>query len=409
MEFATLVQGTMTVHQYAAKFIELSCFAAYLIPDEEKKARKYKQGLNEKLYERVVGFQIRNFSKLVDKAIVFERSLQRSFALHNQRRKTISSGHHSGMDQGTWKNRNEGRKRDYANHCGKLDYYLRDFPLQLDSNRPPPPRVEGTVQGNIQRTTVPAQVFALTPGEDEDRNNTLSLFSNNATVLFDSEVTHSFISMTYSQLCTLETEKLKSKLVVATPTRNSVVSDKILPGCPLSIEGRLMPADLIVSNMIEFDVILGMDSLACYHPNIDCFKKEVVFRPPKESEFRFTGSKVRLHPPIISVIQVGKLLRDGCQGFLAYVVEAPKEELKLEKIPVVREYLEIFPEDLPRFPLEREVEFTIELVPGTAPLSKVPYRMAPSELVELKEQLQDLLDKSFIRPSVTPWELQLSL
>ncbi|XP_041026968.1 uncharacterized protein LOC121267172 [Juglans microcarpa x Juglans regia] len=98
MEFATLVQGTMTVHQYAARFTELSRFATYLIPDEEKKARKFEQGLNEKLYVRVVGFQIRNFSELVDKATVFERTLQRSVAMHEQRKMTTPTGYQSGMD-----------------------------------------------------------------------------------------------------------------------------------------------------------------------------------------------------------------------------------------------------------------------------------------------------------------------
>ena len=118
---------------------------------------------------------------------------------------------------------------------------------------------------------------------------------------------------------------------------------------------------------------------------------------------------MRLHPPIIFVIQVGKLLRDGCQGFLACVVEAPKEELKLEQIPVVCEYPEVFPKDLSGLPPEREVEFAIELVPGTTPLSKAPYRMTPSELVELNEQLQDLLDKGFIRPSVSTLGISSSL
>ncbi|KAF5472247.1 hypothetical protein F2P56_008983 [Juglans regia] len=142
--------------------------------------------------------------------------------------------------------------------------------------------------------------------------------------------------------------------------------------------------------MIEFDVILGMDWLASYHASIDSHSRQ------------FAGLKVRLHPPIISAVQVGKLLHDGCQGFLACVVEAPKEELKLEQIPVVSDYQEIFLEDLSGLPPEREVEFAIELVPSTAPILKAPYRMAPSKLVELKEQLQDLLDKDFIRPSVSP-------
>jgi hypothetical protein len=76
---------------------------------------------------------------------------------------------------------------------------------------------------------------------------------------------------------------------------------------------------------------------------------------------------------------------------------------EIQDIPVVCEFLDVFPEDLPRLPLERDVEFVIELKPGTAPISIRSYRMPPNELVELKTQLQDLLEKGFIRPSSSPW------
>ncbi|XP_035542104.1 uncharacterized protein LOC118344812 [Juglans regia] len=275
----------MTVHQYAARFTELSRFATYLIPDEEKKARKFEQGLNEKLYVRVVGFQIRNFSELVNKATVFERTLQRSAAMHEQRKRTTPTGYQSGMDQGPWKRRSEGSssgKRPVPSNqqpyqcrtcnqvhfgecrkgaglcfrCGKSGHYIRDCPMQNRSNQtfiPPPQRNEVSAQGSNQRPTAPARVFALTPGEVEGRNDVIT-----------------------------DAERLRNKLVVATPTRNSVVCSEMLPGCPLSIEGRLMPADLIVFHMVGFDVILGMDWLASYHASIDCAKKEVVFRPPNE-------------------------------------------------------------------------------------------------------------------------------
>ena len=75
----------------------------------------------------------------------------------------------------------------------------------------------------------------------------------------------------------------------------------------------------------------------------------------------------------------------------------------MEKIPVVREFLDVFPEELPNIPLEREVDLSIEIVPGTALVSRAPYRMAPTELKELKTQLHELLDKGFIRSSVSPW------
>ena len=85
------------------------------------------------------------------------------------------------------------------------------------------------------------------------------------------------------------------------------------------------------------------------------------------------------------------------------MVDTRKEVLKLDDIPIVREFLDVFPEELPGIPVDREIEFSIDLLPGTSPISKAPYRMAPIELKELKEQLQELLDKGYIRPSASPW------
>ncbi|XP_035546600.1 uncharacterized protein LOC108993896 [Juglans regia] len=293
----------MTVHQYAARFTELSRFATYLVPDEEKKAHKFEQRLNEKLYVRVVGFQIRNFSELVNKATIFERTLQRSVALHEQRKRTTPTGYQSGMDQGPWKRRSEGSnsgKRPVPSNqqpyqcrtcnqvhsgecrkgaglcfrCGKSGHYIRDCPMQNRSNQtfiPPPQRNEVSARGSNQRPTAPARVFALTPGEVEGRNDVIT-----------------------------DAERLRNKLVVATPTGNSVVCSEMLPGCPLSIEGRLMPADLIVFHMVGFDVILGMDWLASYHASIDCAKKEVVFRPPNEEMEKKTDTSSTVDQLLVS-------------------------------------------------------------------------------------------------------------
>jgi hypothetical protein len=97
------------------------------------------------------------------------------------------------------------------------------------------------------------------------------------------------------------------------------------------------------------------------------------------------------------------MLQKRCMGFLAYVIDSNAKEENLEDIPIVKEFPDVFPEDLPSLPLDRKIKFSIELVPGIGPLSKAPYRMAPTELRELKLQLQDLLDKGFVRPSVSLW------
>ena len=129
-----------------------------------------------------------------------------------------------------------------------------------------------------------------------------------------------------------------------------------------------------------------MDWLASYHASVDCFGKRVTFSILGLLEFSFEGKHVDRPLRMISTLRASSLLRKGCQGFLAYVVNE-ENDLKLEEILIVRDYLDVFLEDLPGLPPEREVEFTIDLAPGTTPISKAPYRMAPLEFKELKIQL----------------------
>ena len=119
-------------------------------------------------------------------------------------------------------------------------------------------------------------------------------------------------------------------------------------------------------------------------------------------EVNFRGIRRELSSSIISTIAAQKMLHKGCQGYLDYVVEIGKEGTLVDEIIVVREFPDVFPDDI-ALPLEREVEFTIDLILGTEPISIPPYRMAPVELRELKAQLEELLSKGFIRPSISPW------
>ncbi|GKF33116.1 hypothetical protein Tco_0106316, partial [Tanacetum coccineum] len=102
-----------------------------------------------------------------------------------------------------------------------------------------------------------------------------------------------------------------------------------------------------------------------------------------------------------------KYMERGFPIFLAHVtakeVEDKSEKKRLKDIPIVQDFPEVFPEDLPSLPPTRQVEFQIDLVPGVAPVVRAPYRLAPSEMKELSEQLKELSDKGFIRPSSSPW------
>ena len=110
-----------------------------------------------------------------------------------------------------------------------------------------------------------------------------------------------------------------------------------------------------------------------YHASVDCFRKEVVFRSPGEPKFQFMGSRIHALPRVISTLQVKRLLRKGYQGYLAHVVGTRKEVLKLDNIPIVREFPDVFLEDLPGILVDREIEFSIDVLPRISPISEAPY------------------------------------
>ena len=155
--------------------------------------------------------------------------------------------------------------------------------------------------------------------------------------------------------------------------------------------------------MRDFDVVLNMDWLSRHRATLDCYKKEVKLHRLGILEVKFKGIHREVFSSMISAMAAQRMLRKGCQGYLAYVVETRKEGALVYEIPVVREFLDAFPNYIAGLPPDREVEFTIELIPGIEPISIPPYSMAPVELRELKAHVEELLSKGFIRPSISPW------
>ena len=135
---------------------------------------------------------------------------------------------------------------------------------------------------------------------------------------------------------------------------------------------------------------------------VDCDKNIVLLKCPDLSKVTVQGIRFEPIPKVILAMEAQRFLRKGCEAFLALILDSKREQVNFENIPVIREFPDVFPEELPGVPLEREVDLSIEVVQGTTPISRAPYRMAPIELKELKTQLQKLLDKGFIRPSVSP-------
>ncbi|KAL8099363.1 hypothetical protein AgCh_031855 [Apium graveolens] len=128
-----------------------------------------------------------------------------------------------------------------------------------------------------------------------------------------------------------------------------------------------------------------MDWLACHNAQIDCANKKVKLRTAENATVMFKGEKQR--KKFLTVMKTKRLRRQGCEMYIAYVLNTEKGSPKIEDIPVVCEFSDVFPDELPGLPPYREIEFTIDLAPGTDAVSKAPYRMAPVEIKDLSTQL----------------------
>ncbi|KAJ0853329.1 putative nucleotidyltransferase, Ribonuclease H [Helianthus annuus] len=155
----------------------------------------------------------------------------------------------------------------------------------------------------------------------------------------------------------------------------------------------------------SFDVIVGMDFLRENHAEVMCFDKIIRFSLANGDLLCVYGETYSKGLKLMSCIQASKYLRKEYRAFLANIVVAEKEKKKkaeVKDVPVVREFPQVFPDDLPGLPPSRDIDFRIDLIPGANPVAKAPYRLAPSEMRELSNQLQELLEKGFIRPSTSP-------
>ena len=153
----------------------------------------------------------------------------------------------------------------------------------------------------------------------------------------------------------------------------------------------------------SFDVIIGMDWLSTHRAEILCHEKSIRLPVPNGEALIIYGDKSGKNLKVISCTQTHKYLHKKCRAFLAHIVDRKRKTKEIKDIPQVCDFPYVFPEDLLGIPPIRQVEFRIDLIPGATPVAKSPYRLAPSEMQELSSQLQELLDKGFIRPSFSPW------
>ncbi|KAA0063987.1 gag protease polyprotein [Cucumis melo var. makuwa] len=433
-EFLNLEQGDMTVEQYDAEFDMLSRFAPEMIATEAARADRFVRGLRLDIQGLVRAFRPATHADALRLAVdlsLQERANSSKTAgrgsTSGQKRKAEqqpvpvpqrnfrSGGEFGRFQQKPFEVGEAARGKPLCTTCGKhhlgrcLFVTRTCFKCRQEGHTADrcPLRLTGNAQNQGAGAPHQGRVFATNKTEAERAGTvvttTLPVLGHYALVFFYSGSSHSFISSAFVLHARLEVEPLHHVLSVSTPSGECMLSKEKVKACQIEIAGHVVEVTLLVLDMLDFDVILGMDWLAANHASIYCSRKEVTFNPPSMASFKFKGGGSKSLPQVISAIRASKLLSQGTWGILASVVDTREVDVSLSSEPVVRDYSDVFPEELPGLPPHREVEFVIELEPGTVPISRAPYRITPAELKELKVQLQELLDKGFIRPSVSPW------
>jgi hypothetical protein len=222
----------------------------------------------------------------------------------------------------------------------------------------------------------------------EALENVLGTFlinSNIAIILFDSSASHSFISAEYVVKYNLPISLLKCRMVISSPS-GDMPARQVCPRVNIKIRGVDFITNIIIFDSKGIDVILGMDWLSKHKVLIDCAKKSVKFTTEDGKELVYGTELLVTSKGATNHLKLNKLEADQNQD-----------------VWIVDQYPDVFPEELSGKPPDRNIEFVIELIPGTAPIYKSPYRMSDKQLAGLKEQIYELQGKGYIRPSLSPW------
>nr|GFB31221.1 putative reverse transcriptase domain, aspartic peptidase domain protein [Tanacetum cinerariifolium] len=241
------------------------------------------------------------------------------------------------------------------------------------------------------------RVFAITKEHATKTSSTITgtlfIYGHAVFMLFDTGATYSVISFAFASRVTTTPTLLDHVLCISTPMQDSVRITYVYGNLPLQFDDKIRAINALPIDMCEFDIILGMDWLTEHHDTVDCRSYRVIFGDIHAPEFIYHGSLPGKSMQIISALQARTLLSHGCEGFLATIHDTTSDAPSIHDQPIVFEFPDVFPDELSGIPLVREVEFNIELIPRAEPISKASYRMAPIELKELKDQLQELLER----------------
>ncbi|KAA3484148.1 Gag-Pol polyprotein [Gossypium australe] len=439
-EFLDLKHGRMPFTEFELEFVTLSQYARECVSTEVIMCKRFEDGLNKDIRLLFGIMEIKEFVVLVDRAGVRKRFPSKSFQSASKKFRDEHS--HSRADVGQ---SNRDRPRSQSNlkapatsmasvgnvlsdrpeckycgkrhptscrlngracfRCGSLDHFIRDCPESVEQEtaqntrsdnvpaRGRPSRNTRNVSGS-QRTTrdtvarsearAPARAYAIRAREEASSpyiiTSTFTLYDTFVIALIDLGSTHSYVCMNLVSSKTFPVESTEFAIKVLNPLGKSVLVDKVCKNCPLMFRNICFPTGLMLLPFVEFDIILGMDWLTLHDAVVNYKRKTINLRCQNGEIVRVKSNDLNGLPAVISVLKALSYVKKGYKAYFAY---------KVESVPVVCEFSDVFPEELPGLPLIREVEFGIGLLRGTTPISIALYRMAPIDMKELKSQLQD--------------------
>ncbi|GKA34512.1 putative reverse transcriptase domain-containing protein [Tanacetum coccineum] len=356
------------------RFQELALLCVRMFPEEFDKIERYVDGLPDMIHGNIIASKPKTMQEAVEMATELMDKKVSTIAKRQAENKRKSAGNANNANN----QRGIGScQKSTCFECGVQGHFKRECPkLKNNKNR-------GNQVGNDR---APARVYAVRYAGTNPNSNivtgTFLLNNRYASILFDTGADRSFVSTAFSSQMDITPSTLDHYYDVEVADERIIGLNTILRGCTLNLLNHPFNINLMPVELGSFDAIIGMDWLASNR-----------------------GPEGRLH--IISYSKTQEYMLNGCLVFLAHVttkeVEDKSEKKRLEDVPIIRDFPEVFPEDLTGLPLTRQVEFQIDLIPGDAPVARAPYRLAPSEMKELSEQLKELSDKGFIRPSSSPW------